>query len=113
MRIISTTCALLLIFAGLAFAETWTGKLVDANCAEQDKTAACTPTSSTTAFALSAEGKMLKLDAAGNTKAAEALKSRADRAKDPAAPTKETEVRATVSGTLEGDTVKVESISLQ
>jgi hypothetical protein len=39
----------------------------------QQKAESCAPTASTTAFALKTAGKMLKLDAAGNTKAAEAL----------------------------------------
>jgi hypothetical protein len=102
--------ALLAIVSMVAFAGTWSGKLVDAACADQQKTEACVPTASTTAFALHAGGKMLKLDAAGNTKASEALKARensADRSKDP-----NREVTATVKGALTEDVIQVESIEV-
>jgi len=50
-------CAVVAVFTTLALAESWTGKLVDASCADQQKgdqqkMATCDPTSSTTAFAL-------------------------------------------------------------
>jgi hypothetical protein len=51
------------------------------------------------------------LDAAGNTKAAEAMKARensADRAKNA-----NREITATVQGTLSEDTIKVDSIELR
>ena len=54
---------------------------------------------------------MLKLDAASNTKAAEALKSSqsgADRSKDP-----KKAVTATVQGTLSEDVIKVDSIEVR
>jgi hypothetical protein len=57
----------------LAFAGTWTGRLLDANCATRQTNATCAPTSSTTAFAVDVNGKILKLDAEGNKKAAEAF----------------------------------------
>lgn len=103
--------AFLAILSTLAFAETWSGKLVDAACADQQKTEACMPTASTTAFALNAAGKTLKLDAAGNAKASEAMKNRensADRSKDP-----NREIAATVKGTLSGDVIQVESIEVR
>lgn len=101
----------LAILSTVAFAETWSGKLVDATCADQQKTEACVPTASTTAFALHAAGKMLKLDAAGNAKASEVLKKRensADRAKNPSS-----ELTATVKGTLTEDVIQVESIEVR
>lgn len=113
MRRILTLGAALLFVSALAFAETYTGKLVDAACAEQQKDAACTPTASTAAFAIEASGKMLKLDAAGNKKAAAALKesnSGAERAKDPNAANGQ--VTATIQGTLNGDELKVDSIQV-
>ncbi len=104
----------LLAFVGvIAYAESWTGKLVDASCADQQKNAACAPTASTASFAIQSAGKTLKLDAEGNKKAMEALKERntgANRAQNPNAPT---EVTATVSGTMSGDEIKVESIQVQ
>jgi hypothetical protein len=99
--------------SALAYAETWTGKLVDASCAEQQKNAACTPTASTSSYALQSSGKLMKLDAEGNSKAAAALRENqngANRAKDPKAPT---EVTATVTGTMSGDEIKVESIQVK
>jgi len=111
MRRIFTLGAALLFVSALAFAETYTGKLVDARCAEQQKDAACSPTASTAAFAIQVSGKTLKLDADGNRKAAEALKesgNSADRAKDPNA--QDSQVTATVQGTLNGDEIKVDTI---
>jgi len=111
MRRILTLGATLLFVSALAFAETYSGKLVDASCAEQQKEAACTPTASTSAFAIQVSGKTLKLDADGNKKAAAALKESAngaDRAKDPSAA--DSQVMATVQGTLTGDEIKVESV---
>ncbi len=100
------------VFSLLGFAETWSGTLVDANCAAQNKSSAhCAPTSSTSAFALMlADGKTVKLDANGNTKAADALKNSADRSKNPNATTP---VKAKVSGTLSGDTIAVDTVDVQ
>jgi len=102
-------------FAAMGYAENWTGKLVDAACHDRSQQnpadskakseiAACEPTASTTSFAIqTADGKVYKLDASGNAKAATAMKGNpAD--KNPT---------ATVSGTMEGQTVKVDSISVR
>jgi len=113
MRRIFALSAVLLFMSALAFAETYTGKLVDARCAEQQKSAACSPTASTAAFAIQVSGKMLKLDADGNKKAAEALKesgNSADRAKDPNA--QDSQVTATIQGALNGDEIKVDTIEV-
>jgi len=117
MRRILTMCAVVAVFTTLALAESWTGKLVDASCADQNKgdqqkMATCDPTGSTAAFALVASGKIFKFDDAGNAKAAEALKSRADRSTNPNAPPSTT-ITAKVTGTKEGDNLKVESIEVQ
>jgi len=103
----------LLFGAAIAFAGTWTGQLLDANCATHQTIAACAPTSSTTAFAVDVNGKILKLDAEGNKKAAEAFKSYnsgAERAKEP--NTQYSAVTATVEGTMKGNQIKVESIQV-
>ncbi|HLY15949.1 MAG TPA: hypothetical protein VKR61_01935 [Bryobacteraceae bacterium] len=108
-----TLSAVLAFASTIAFAETFTGRLLDASCAAQQKGAACTPTASTTAFAIEASGKILKLDSDGNKKAAEALKgsnSSADRAKDPSSP--DAQVMAKVDGTLKGDEITVETIEV-
>lgn len=101
------------VFTMLALAGTWSGKLLDATCYDQQKQAgACTATSRTSAFALEAGGKVFKFDAAGNTKAAAALKNRADRSANPASPEPK-EVQAQVSGTEKDGTIAVESIDVR
>src|SRR5260221_2730837 len=105
MRRILTFCACATVFGVLAFGETLTGRLLDSTCYDQQKSATtCDPTASTTTFALLVSGKAVKLDDGG--KVAEALKSRADRAADPAKPS--SQIMAKVTGTKEGDIVKLE-----
>ena len=106
-------CACATVFSALALAESWTGRLVDASCYDQQKSAtACDPTSSTTMFALVSSGQAYKFDDDGNTKAAEALKNRAERSANPDEPGAK-QVTAKVTGTKEGDTIKVESIDVR
>ena len=114
MRRVLTLCALATVWSALALAEDWTGRLIDANCyMQQTSVGACDASSSTSAFALSVSGKVFKLDDAGNAKAAEAVKSRADRSADPAKPPS-TAITAKVTGTKgEDDTLKVEAIEVQ
>jgi len=101
------------VFSALALAETWTGRLVDASCVDQQKAVTtCDPTSATTSFAIVVSGKPYKLDEAGNTKAMEALKGRADRSTDPNKPASP-QISAKVTGTKDGDNLKVESIEVQ
>ena len=65
----------------------------------------------TSSFALVlADGKMVKLDASGNSKAADALKNNADRSKNPDS---KKVVTAKVTGSLSGDTIQVEAIEVQ
>jgi hypothetical protein len=109
MRRILKLGAFCAILSGLALAETWSGKLMDANCADQQK--ACDPASTTTAFSIAVAGKVYKLDDAGNAKAVEALRNRADRSKDPSVPSNQ--ITAKVSGTLDGEILKVETIQVQ
>jgi len=113
MRRLLTLCAFVAVFTTLALAESWTGRLVDASCYDQQKSATtCDPTSSTTTFALVASGKAFKLDDAGNTKAIEAMKNRADRSTNPNAP-QSTTITAKVTGSKDGENLKVESIEVQ
>ena len=103
------------VFAAMSYAENWTGKLIDAAChdksqqnpAESKQTsdlASCDATAATTSFAIqTSDGKVYKLDASGNAKAATALRGNPDN-KTPT---------ATVSGSMEGQTVKVDSISVR
>ena len=104
--------AFLAVFAALAFAETYSGTLVDANCYKDQKNAtSCPATSSTSSFGINTSGKVYMLDDAGNTQAAAALKNRADRSTDQNA--KPAAVTVTVTGTQDGDTIKVEKIEVQ
>jgi hypothetical protein len=100
------------IFTALALAETWSGTLVDATCAAGKKASSeCTPTATTSSFALIlADGKTAKLDAAGNSKAADALKNSADRSKNPQ---EKKAITAKVTGSLSGDTIQVDTIDIQ
>jgi hypothetical protein len=93
--------------AALGIAESWTGKLIDATCKQDPNApkeavaASCAPTSSTRVFAVqTADGRVFRLDNAGNMKAAAAMKN------DPG------QTSVTVSGSLDGQTVKVDSIDL-
>jgi len=74
--------------------------------------ASCNATTATTAFALEANGKTYKLDSSGNTKAAAAIKSRADRSADPT-KAMSAKYMAKVSGTENNGTISVESIDIQ
>src|SRR5262249_44249110 len=98
----------------LALADNYSGKLLDSSCYDQHKTAkACDATSSTSSFLLDVSGKVYRLDTTGNAKAAEAMKSRAERAADPTRAATGA-VNAKVSGVMEGaDTLKVDMIEIQ
>jgi hypothetical protein len=98
---------LLTLFSSLALAESWNGTLVDVMCKNQDlagHTTKCAIGCSKSGYGLVlADGKFVKFDEAGNAKALAALK----------ATTKEKDLKAKVTGTLDGETVQVESVELQ
>lgn len=113
MRKTLSLLALFSVFAMIALAENWSGKLIDANCySQQKKAAACNATSATTAFALDVSGKIYMLDATGNSKAATAVTNRADRATDPSNPQAK-EIVAKVSGSEKAGTITVDSVEVQ
>jgi hypothetical protein len=113
MQRILSILAFSAVFSMLALADSWSGRLIDANCYNQQKKAdGCDAMSSTTAFALEVSGKVYKFDAGGNSKATTALKSRADRAADPNKP-QSNQVMAKVDGTEKGGTIAVENIDVQ
>jgi hypothetical protein len=101
------TAALLALFSSLAFAETWNGTLVDVMCKNQDlanHTTKCAISCSKSGYGLvMGDGKFVKFDESGNDKALAALK----------ATSKEKDLKAKVTGSLDGDTVQVESVELQ
>jgi hypothetical protein len=98
---------MLFLLSTLAFAETWNGTLVDVMCKDKDlagHTTKCAVGCAKTGYGLVlADGKFVKFDEAGNAKALAALKATA----------KEKDLKAKVTGTLDGDTVQVESVVLQ
>lgn len=104
----------LFALSGIAFADTYTGVLIDAACAAQEHNAPCNPTRATTRFALIVAGsekpRTLPLDPAGNAKAAMAL-TRGDSgdAPSPGEP-QSTSIIATVVGTTSGGELKVDAI---
>jgi hypothetical protein len=103
-------------FAVLSYGDTWSGKLLDAACVARNqqnpdrnssKTGnppTCVASPSTGAFALqTSDGKIYKLDATGNSKAATALRGNPDN-KSP---------EADVAGVVQGETLIVDSISVR
>ena len=95
------------VFSVAAFAETWSGTVVDVACKGKDlagHTKKCAMGCSKSGYGLvTADGKFVKFDEAGNAKALDAIK----------ATTKEKDLKGSVTGTMEGDVIKVDSISLE
>ena len=96
-------------FGALALAGEWQGHLMDAMCAAKmkDKAAGhkakCALTCAKSGFGLvTADGKFVKFDEAGNAKALEALKG----------TSKEQDLMVKITGTLEGETIQVESLRI-
>jgi hypothetical protein len=95
-------------FAQTEFAQTWTGRLVDALCKASNQgtgsaATSCAPTKATHLFALElADAQVLNLDAAGNEKADDAIRNAQKR-----------DLRVTVTGSLQDQTVKVATIEIQ
>lgn len=113
MKRIASLLVLSTVFSMLALAESWSGRLLDANCYDQQKQAsACNATNGTTAFALDVTGKIYKLDVGGNSKASAALKNRADRQTDPA-KLESREVMAQVTGSEKDGTITVDTIDVR
>src|SRR5690349_10610613 len=94
-------------FSALPFAGSFDGTLVDVMCKDKDlagHTRKCAVGCSKSGYGLvMSDGKFVKFDEAGNAKALAALK----------ASDKEKDLKAKVTGTLDGDVVKVESLSLE
>ncbi len=119
MRRIFILGGLLVLFASAPQAgEIWTGQLFDTNCVEQRKENSkyqeCTPTVRTVWFDVQVSGRMLKLDANGDRKAAAAWNdylNSADRAIDP--DFKNQPLTAVIQGTLVDSVLKVDSIVLR
>ena len=104
------------VFAAVSYADTWSGKLLDAACVDRSRQnpdrnssktgnpPTCVASKSTGAFALqTSDGKVYKLDPAGNSKAATALRGNPDNDSP----------EAEVLGAMEGQILKVDSISVR
>ena len=95
------------VAAGTLAGETWTGTVVDVMCKGKDlanHTAKCAVSCAKGGYGLVLpDGKFVKFDETGNAKTLAALK----------ATTKEKDVKAKVSGNLDGEVIKVESIQVQ
>ena len=108
MKQLALILTILIMVAASAFAESWTGKLVDAVCkvsheGDDPPMPACAATAETHLFGIElSDAKMLALDAAGNEKASNAVKS-----------VRKTNPRAVVTGSRDGQFVKVETIEIQ
>jgi hypothetical protein len=84
---------------------TWNGSLLDDSCRTQNVSAQCGISDDTKAFGIQTEdGKYFKLDADGNTIARAALKEQKKT---------DGEVKASVSGSLDGSTIKVASVQVR
>ena len=97
----------LAILAPLAAAESFSGTVVDTMCRGKDlasHTRECAVTCSKSGYGLvTADGKFLKFNEAGNARAFSLLKKL----------TKDKDLKAKVSGTLAGDVLNVETIEFQ
>jgi len=117
MKTISKLAISLCLIAAFGAAASWNAKLLDANCPEattpaQQKVSekiakTCAPSTATTSFAILADGKVYKLDGVGNEKVLTGMKNKSFKADHDG------DVHATVSGSLNGDIVKVDSISVK
>ena len=100
-------CLIALSSTVLAMADSWTGTLVDVMCKGKDvagHTRQCAVNCAKGGYGLVlADGKFVKLDESGNAMALSKLK----------ASTKDKDLKAKVSGKMDGDIIAVESIDLQ
>jgi hypothetical protein len=120
MRKALTFLAVPVVFSAVAFADNWSGNLIDSSCYDRqnqtlkdaDKAAeACMANDQTTSFAVHTSGKVFKLDSAGNTKAKTAISSRADRSAPGGAASKS--INATVTGTESAGTIAVTEVQVK
>lgn len=96
-----------MLLASAMFAESWTGTIVDTSCKTKDlagHTKQCVLGCAKSGLGIVlSDGKFVKFDEAGNTKAVAALKASA----------KEKDLKAKVTGKLDGETIKVDAVEIQ
>lgn len=117
-----TVLGIALGFAGaLTYGASINGKLMDEQCwdkssqstasetskkSREEAAQKCAPTAATKAFVVDAgKGKVYKLDTEGNTKAASEFSG------GSLTPDKDGDVHVNITGTVQGDTVKVDNIA--
>jgi len=115
MKAIGTIGIVISLGAGLAYAENWTGKVLDASCydaqkattkSHEDLARACAPTESTTDFAFqTSSGKVYRVGAGSSEFAADVRKGALKKDHDG-------DVHARITGKREGDTLNVDAIIL-
>jgi hypothetical protein len=95
------------LVACAAYAETWSGTIVDVMCRGKDvanHTRQCALSCAKGGYGLVlSDGKFVKLDETGNAMTLSKLK----------ASTKDKDLKAKVTGKLDGEVIKVESVELQ
>ncbi|MBZ5626728.1 MAG: hypothetical protein LAQ69_49825 [Acidobacteriia bacterium] len=103
-RVVVLSLVFFAALANLAAAESFSGTVVDVMCRGKDlagHTRECALTCAKSGYGMvTAEGKFLKFDEAGNARTLSVLKK----------ATKEKDLKAKVTGMLDGDVLKVESI---
>ncbi len=94
-------------FCAAAFAENWTGTIVDVMCKGRDlasHTRECAVNCAKGGYGVVlADGKFLKFDESGNARALQALKKSA----------KDKDLKVKVAGKLDGEVIQVETLELQ
>ena len=99
--------SILAISGGAAMADSWTGSVVDVMCKGKDlanHTKSCNVSCAAGGYGLVlSDGKFVKFNETGNAKALAAIKATA----------KEKDLKAKVTGTLDGEVINVTAIEIQ
>ena len=99
--------SVLAISGGAAMADSWTGSVVDVMCKGKDlanHTKSCNVSCAAGGYGLVlSDGKFVKFNETGNAKALAAIKATA----------KEKDLKAKVTGTLDGEVINVTAIEIQ
>ncbi|HZT32391.1 MAG TPA: hypothetical protein VFA33_21055 [Bryobacteraceae bacterium] len=107
MRRFGVLLAAASLCAFTALAETWSGTLVDVMCKNKDlagHTTKCALGCAKSGYGVvTADGKFVKFDETGNAKTLAALK----------ATNKEKDLKVKVSGAMDGEMIRVQSVELQ
>ena len=117
MKTIGKIGIVLCLGAAFSYAETWTGKVLDATCydtqkkktkSQEDLARTCAPTASTTDFAIqTSAGKVYKVNSSGNSEFAADIRNGVLK-KD-----NDGDIHAMINGSREGEMIKVNSINLE